>query len=232
MKLHIASDLHNEFGQYYGPTVEADVYIIAGDLSVSDKNIVWYLNHVATKYKHVIYVVGNHEFYHKALHWRPCKELLSNNVHFLDNETVTIEGKTFYGGTMWSDLNTPVRVLPVNYRDYINDFSLIKNLTENTMRRAHGEFKYLMPSEVDVVISHFVPSIKHFTHEKYKDSKLNPYFSCSDMEPYFDRCKLWVFGHTHDSWDKTIDNTRFICNPKGYSHELNMNFNPELVYDI
>ena len=30
---------------------------------------------------------------------------------------------------------------------------------------------------------------------------------------------LWVHGHTHDSCDYRVGNTRVICNPRGYENE-------------
>ncbi len=39
-------------------------------------------------------------------------------------------------------------------------------------------------------------------------------------------------GHIHSSSDYKIGNTRVVCNPKGYSVELNKNFKPNLVLEV
>jgi hypothetical protein len=40
-----------------------------------------------------------------------------------------------------------------------------------------------------------------------------------------DRVRLWVHGHTHDSFDYTIKGTRVVCNPRGYARD-GVNENP------
>jgi hypothetical protein len=47
------------------------------------------------------------------------------------------------------------------------------------------------------------------------------------------RPALWVHGHTHDSLDYRIGDTRIICNPFGYlHHEENPKFQRDLVVDM
>ena len=44
---------------------------------------------------------------------------------------------------------------------------------------------------------------------------------------------LWLHGHTHESFDYNIKNTRVVCNPRGYinSPDLNKSFNKDLIID-
>ena len=49
------------------------------------------------------------------------------------------------------------------------------------------------------------------------------------------RACLWVHGHTHDSFDYTINGTRVVCNPRGYVIDgvnENARFDPDLVIAI
>lgn len=44
---------------------------------------------------------------------------------------------------------------------------------------------------------------------------------------------LWVHGHMHNSVDYRVGATRVVTNPRGYAgHEINPNFNPQLVIEI
>ena len=31
------------------------------------------------------------------------------------------------------------------------------------------------------------------------------------------RARLWIHGHTHDSFDYVVNGTRVLCNPRGYA---------------
>ena len=49
----------------------------------------------------------------------------------------------------------------------------------------------------------------------------------SDAEHLIDgrRARLWIHGHTHDSFDYSVNGTRVLCNPRGYAKN-GMNENP------
>ena len=237
MKLHIVSDIHNEFGETFIPTVEADVMIIAGDIDCNTQRLISYLKGVALKYKYVVYVLGNHEFYRDSI--ADVKALLRadpiDNVYLLDNSTIELEGKVFYGGICWTDFNTSSEEQDLDIIRNITDFTLITELLANPVNyitKEHDLFKLAMPKKVDVVISHFVPDTKWFTSPMFIGNSLNPYFSSTDLRQYFKRTKLWVFGHTHHSFNEEFDGTNFICNPKGYPREYGSTFDTELVYEI
>jgi Icc-related predicted phosphoesterase len=73
-----------------------------------------------------------------------------------------------------------------------------------------------------VVVGHHAPS-KSSTHPRYQnDTTINGAYSSDLSEFILDRpqIKLWVHGHTHDSFDYMIGSTRVVCNPRGYhGHE-------------
>jgi Icc-related predicted phosphoesterase len=73
-----------------------------------------------------------------------------------------------------------------------------------------------------VVVGHHAPS-KASTHPRYQnDTTINGAYSSDLSEFILDRpqIKLWVHGHTHDSFDYMIGSTRVVCNPRGYhGHE-------------
>ena len=62
MKLHILSDLHLEFSQLDIPAVDAQILVLAGDIATGSKGID-FAKSVSSRYAHILYVMGNHEFY-------------------------------------------------------------------------------------------------------------------------------------------------------------------------
>ena len=92
MKIAILSDLHLEFGQELTfDNVNADVLILAGDCIVaaalvdsSNKNAAMrdlfcsVFASASENFEHVIYVAGNHEFYHSD--WETTPDILAGWV--------------------------------------------------------------------------------------------------------------------------------------------------------
>ena len=62
----------------------------------------------------------------------------------------------------------------------------------------------------------------------------------TDLTKKFDKLTkpklLWLSGHSHDSEDLMVQyqnaEVRFISNCVGYPHELNTNFNEDLIIEI
>lgn len=137
MKLHILSDLHNEFVPHQADSeavAAADVIVLAGDIDVGLKGLIWARE--AFPLHEIVYVAGNHEFYHH--HWnqllvdmRLKAETLG--IHFLENEAATIGGVRFLGATLWTDFDYFGRnKRQANMREAenrLNDFNLIKAQT-------------------------------------------------------------------------------------------------------
>lgn len=60
MKILIYSDLHIEFKGFEPPQVDADLVVLAGDISVRGRGVTWANETFDCP---LIYVCGNHEFY-------------------------------------------------------------------------------------------------------------------------------------------------------------------------
>ena len=104
MKLHILSDVHVEFGPYDAPETDADVVVLAGDIHVGRNGFDWAREQFPNK--PVLYVLGNHEYYGKALpkFADKLRELAEGtNVHILEQDSLTLDGVTFLGCTLWTD---------------------------------------------------------------------------------------------------------------------------------
>jgi predicted phosphodiesterase len=252
VKLNILSDLHLRQGPLAPPDNDADVVILAGDLARPAQAVAW----ASALAKPVLYVPGNHEFYGgsidgtRAALRRLCA---GTNVRLLDDDVVELRGVRFVGSTLWTDfllqgIEQRERAMQEGQRA-LRDFSLIR-LRENDERAftpAHSAARFAVHSDFiagvlaapfagpTVVITHHAPSA-HSIHPRFGDSPLNACF-ISRLEHLMNaaRVRLWVHGHTHDSFDYTVNGTRVVCNPRGYARNgvaENPHFDPNLAIDV
>lgn len=107
VKLLVLSDLHLEscaFEPEPDAVTAADVVVLAGDIHPGDEGIRWARQTFSDK--PIVYVAGNHEFY--GGDWDGTLEIMRKtakelDVHFLENDTVTISGVRFLGCSLWTD---------------------------------------------------------------------------------------------------------------------------------
>jgi Icc-related predicted phosphoesterase len=69
-----------------------------------------------------------------------------------------------------------------------------------------------------VVVGHHAPSMQSCADRFRGDRIMNGgfYTELGDFIAYRPEIKLWVHGHTHDTYDYVIGETRVVCNPRGY----------------
>jgi Icc-related predicted phosphoesterase len=88
MRLWVFSDLHLNFASMKTPyeVPEADVCVVAGDVLVKgpDRSIQWLADNIG-RYMPVVFVAGNHEYYHTSLErgLAAGRAAAASNVHFL-----------------------------------------------------------------------------------------------------------------------------------------------------
>lgn len=253
MKLNVLSDLHLGFGAMERPLNDADVVVLAGDISRPREAAAWSLRFD----KPVLYVMGNHEFYGSSLE-RAAAEMRrlcdGTHVHVLDGREVVLGGVRFLGTTLWTDFEadgTPERRAAAEdeARRLMRDFSRI--------RLREGEDALFAPHDAaalfrrqaawlderlrtphagpTVVITHHAPSMRSI-HPRFAGSLLNACF-VSDAEHLLgaERACLWIHGHTHDSFDYRLGGTRVVCNPRGYVRggiAENACFDPDFMVEV
>ncbi len=181
MKIAIASDLHLEFGDLdIQNTDGADVLLLSGDICVAadldmrDRRQTemgfarWrsemfhgFFERCATNFPHVIYVMGNHEYYHSdfATALGDMRRKLAHlpNLYILEREIKVIDDVTFIGGTLWTDMNNSDALTLYHMRTMMNDFRVIQNSAGPVhFRTQEGEFKTRMAkfSPEDAVTEH------------------------------------------------------------------------------
>ena len=288
MKIKVVSDLHLEFADFYIKNEEAcDVLILSGDIMIAEdlhkhpepmtpyppeiirtlgsrqaaaQKFRDFLKRCAFQFPHVIYIAGNHEFYHGR--WKASLQHLRDecakfpNVYFLERDTKIIDDVVFVGGTLWTDMNKhdpltlhAVRDMMMDYRMIKNDEKGFTNLKPTDTVLRHRETLQYIKMIVDehkdkrcVVVGHHTPSFQS-CHEQYRSEHLMNGAYHSDLsEVILDRpqIKLWTHGHTHNAFDYIIGNTRVVCNPRGYQSVKadgtdwgeDTGFDPNLVIEV
>ncbi len=265
MKLRIASDIHTEFfnedeisdvASAVLPPLPDDsdtVLILAGDIGAMSKPacLVNFMDCVAPRFLQVLYIPGNHEYYHGNLRSTPdhiCELTAGHdNLYFTEYGGVNIsagddpKAHYFHMHTLWTDFDDadPRTMLEAQMR--MNDYRFIHadgfvarpqdTLALHRISVARLEH-VLLPSEV--VITHHMPSHRSVP-AAYKDQgRINGAYA-SNLEPFIleKKPKLWIHGHTHDACDYMIGDTRILCNPRGYGNQYKKNgYNPTLVVEI
>lgn len=266
MKIAVCSDLHLEFQDIDLQNTEgAELLILSGDIMIAEdlhnhKHFEYnpytpgaladlgrrqatalrfrgFLKRCSENFPHVIYVAGNHEFYHGR--WKASLDHLREecavfpNVYFLEKDIKTIGDFTFIGCTLWTDCNKGDPLTLHALTDMMNDYKIIRNDEHGytKLRPAHGMYRHQqsvgyiksivqgMHDEKFVVVGHHAPS-KQSTHPKYQNDYLMNGGYSSDLSEFImdhPQIKLWTHGHTHDPFDYMIGSTRIVCNPRGYS---------------
>lgn len=265
MKIALCSDLHLEFGDINLKNEEnADVLILSGDIMIaqdlhdhpemdygmySNVNLADlgrrqktaqmfrdFLKRCSFQFPHVVYVAGNHEFYHGKF-VGSLQDLRNEcakfpNVYFMENDMRTIDGVTFVGCTLWTDMNKgdPLTLHAVS--DMMNDYRIIRHdeLGYTRLRPAHTAARHrrsveyirtVIEGKFDdkfVVVGHMAPS-KLSVHPRYQNDTLMNGAYASDLSEFIldhPQIKLWTHGHTHHKFDYMIGSTRVVCNPRGY----------------
>lgn len=268
MKIAVTSDIHLEFGDLdLVNDSGAQVLILSGDIMIAQDlhdhpasatltqaqimntlgtrrakaaRFREFLLRVSERFEHVIYVAGNHEFYHGK--WvQNIQDLRDEcavypNIHFLERDTITINSVLFVGGSLWTDMNGVDSITLYAVRDMMSDFQVIRNdergyrrlAPMDTVKRHQATVSYIRQvleqnvSTPTVIVGHHAPSTLS-THPRYANEHvMNGAYRTELSNIMLDhpQIRLWTHGHTHEDFDYVIGTCRIVCNPRGYAgHE-------------
>lgn len=241
--IQIASDLHLEhldenidFNLIITPNKNADILILAGDIGYPH-NIQYlkFLKFCSENWKRTLLIMGNHEYYHHTFEEIDAQidklKRLFINVYFLHCSEYYHENLIFLGCTLWS------HVLPKTkskMSDYVNieDINLEKlnNIAHQQYSWLKNRIEYYSSNPIFndckiVVISHHLPSYscisELFIGDPYNDAYANHYDDLCSM------VDTWIFGHSHSSNYKKINDCLCVSNPLGYLLSENTFENPD-----
>lgn len=237
MKIQICSDLHLDFYKDSGQGLlkklvktPADVLVVAGDLAeIISPAWSLALDFLCGSRANVVYTPGNHEFYGGSV--QSSLDALANlskpNLHILRRKSITIDGVSFAGATLWFPDSPDARLR----QDSLNDFKHIHGFAEWVYGEAERDREFLMKNPADVVVTHHLPHARSVA-ERRKGDPLNCFYLNSVAEAMQHLPQLWIHGHTHQRCDYLLGNCRVVCNPSGYPTESSrVLFQPDKVVE-
>lgn len=256
MLIWLLSDLHMELTRGWdlpptGARPDYDVLVIAGDLIPRmERGVAWLLERTN---RPSIYVGGNHESFGQDIDRdleKARAAAAGTNVFVMENDKVEIDGVTFLGAVGWTDFNLhgdQERAMRVA-GDVMNDYRKIRKMNytrrlrpQDTLAR-HIETRAFLQRELSkpntgharVVVTHHGFHAEAVRRGHERDLISAAYTSRDPIEG----ADLWLYGHTHESRDFKVGDTRVVTNSKGYgpwrSGETweNPDFNERLVIEI
>ncbi len=208
MKIVCISDTHDQHDDLILP--KGDVLIHAGDVSSQGKQfqvesfLQWFANQPHT---HKIFIAGNHDFFFERAPKELIESLIPENVVYLNDSGVTIEGVHFWG--------SPVQ-------PWFYDWAFNRQRGVEILK--HWE---LIPSETDVLITHGPPNgILDKTARGVKAGCVDLFKIIRRVRP-----KLFVCGHIHEAYGTEISmGTTFVnASVLDLSYKL---VNKPIVFDL
>lgn len=257
MKIKLWSDLHFEFKEHMFDHIWDDnndmsdvTLLLAGDIDLGSSNTE-FIESVCGKFKHVLRICGNHEFYHNDFSkviadWTEYELGGPDNFHFLHNDSRILDGVRFIGGTMWTSFDNSNPMVMSYAQRKMNDYSEIKCagkcITPAFIHAQHMDFLDYTFKTLDepfdgptVVMTHHSPG--NIIKRRGRIGDLLDHCYYADLEGIIGNSnnapKLWVHGHTHSNADYMINETRVVCNPYGYwSYAENKDFDRDIILEV
>ncbi|KAJ3378895.1 hypothetical protein HDU84_007222 [Entophlyctis sp. JEL0112] len=159
------------------------------------------------------------------------------NVVYLNNKVVTVDGVRFIGSTLWSNI-LPEHKDEIHMR--ISDYHYIyhtpkKRITPDDTLAEFIKSKTFIESAISaavleglwpVVLTHHVPWTVGTSDPCYNGDALNSAFS-SSLPASCDQVQLWCCGDTHYNFRHTLAGYRLLSNQLGYGGgNWNMDVDP------
>lgn len=261
MDLRIISDIHLEHGSYCLPVLpceEEQTLVLAGDIGQGTEAIP-YIEELSERFKNIIYVAGNHEYYFQHCIDSVNADITHNlshldNCYFLQDNAIKLDGVWFFGSTFWTDMGAGDWHIQQAIKRGMNDWKTIKRLHPQklkTVKFKHSDaayynklsFKALQEhlirteGEQTVVITHHAPS-QLSVDDIFVGSMLNYAYHSTYCDSWLAYSKessqipLWVHGHMHNRSDYTLGTTRVVCNPAGYPNRHGIRQVEQLVISL
>jgi predicted phosphohydrolase len=207
--LHIEVDRGNGNDPWVPPVLETDkdtVLILAGDID-SKARITQYAESLADRFRYVLFVPGNHEYYGSYIDKDFSSDI--DNVIWLNNTKIEIDDVIFFGATLWTDFNDGSYCSISEWHRYMSDAREIRGkggkqkITPQDITKEHKYTIECIKEEITnkpadkklCVITHHSPSFSN-EEAKFIGGKGSGYFH-SNLDYLVQEADKWIFGHTH-----------------------------------
>jgi predicted phosphohydrolase len=254
LEFQVLSDLHLEVVDKI-PTfpVTAENLILAGDIGYPLRShYMTFIRDVASKYKHIYVVAGNHEFYDRSLSVQKmiaslhqfCSQF--DNVHFLSNNCIVRDNVRIVGTILWTDIpeqyQKTVKESILDYKRITAQKSASERVPlkpENTVEW-HREAVAFLEKEIKeaekngekvLVITHHAPTFQAIS-KQYEGDVINFAYATNLEHLIKAPVVAWVFGHTHHPSRLVINGVQLVNNCGGYPGEIKSGFDPSYVLTI
>ena len=242
MRIRILSDLHIEHHMPASvPDGAADLVVLAGDIANGRDGIDWAARTFTVP---VVYVPGNHEYYESSFARVGCTDGRGGRVeraracaqrrrHGAGPRPVArpsgcwvpprwTDYDLFGDGRRMESMEACARVMldhrliEVDNRDgHKRPFTPADALARHHAATARLSTQLAKPFDGrTVVVTHHAPDLgsldPRFAHDTVSGGFV------SRRPDLVAQADLWIHGHTHTSFDYCIDDTRVVCNPRGY----------------
>ena len=250
VRVQIMSDLHIEYKNDDIPNVEdyiiptAEVLILAGDIGSLYKynQLQSFLKKICEKFKIVLYIPGNHEFYMQENYTPKTMSVLNGrlktleegieNLHILNGKSVVIEDFCIAGCTLWTNPQCTIpkflsRIYNVNTRKY-------KKMHELDLQYVNRIINYCNEKKYKLtLITHHPPSFRTLEGSRKRRRFESLYASELDYLLDKDSIKNWICGHTHANFDFYSEKgTRVISNQKGKPRDKIRSFSRNCTIEL
>jgi len=227
----IISDTHLNMWKYKSDQIvpiyslQTPNLILAGDIGDPDEQTLHLAIDLARqRYKRVIYVPGNHEFYGRepgskknpaaVISWFQRLDDQWSNFHFFYRRNEVFDGVRVLGATCWSTAPSMTTWANTISEEGRKDIQFL-------------EQGLSMSKEPVLIVSHY-PSTLRVVKDNFK-GKITQFNYGQDLERmYRNPLHTWAFGHIHEKHDFTLPyssslygngKVRLLCNPYGYPNE-------------
>lgn len=254
MLVQYSSDLHIEFLSIdqipkLFKNIGADVLVLAGDIcaisNASDcAKFLAMLTYYTPKYKYVLMVAGNHEYYCTGVPTKDdCMDAVNRklkslnkmytNFTYLNCDIVTLQINkkpyVFIGATLWTKICIADRAA---VQSKMNDYECIytckatgiEKFTVADMQKLHAKHVAFLKKTL-LTLDKKIPTVL-ITHHKpvgdtigVKKTVLTQAYECDITDIVCAPVKVAIYGHTHVKYDKTINGIRYLSNPRGYPEQ-------------
>lgn len=239
--------LNNQFKNYI-PKERGEVLIIAGDLGHYNRQNIDILKAIKKLYgyKHIICVLGNHDYYLSTTEQRlgfnensfarveQMRQHINNEkgLYCLDGNVVEIDGVKFGGCDSWysgaylkqyfSIKNFFIQSTNKMWINVMNDWNYLYGVENfDDIYRVEKPKMEAVHDKCDVMITHVNPShLKKHLDPQWANNQTSTFFTFDGHDLMKNgTMQYWIFGHTHSKIEYEHNGVKCLCNPLGYPGE-------------